>query len=439
MLPRIYGVFSTIVFIILFPLLFPVALFRPSFRYRLGERFARYRGLGKQAGGTVVWIHASSVGEVQAARALMQALDRDGEDLNFVLSVMTEQGHRVACRCLAESVSVIMAPLDAGCIVRRALRLIRPDLYICLETELWPAVLLGCRRSGVKMALLNGRLSERSLSGYLKIPGLMRSVVRTFDEIGVITAADRDRFLRLGADSGKIHVTGNSKYDLRMEKSDQARSFYRGLLGCGNREVFICGSIRHGEERMLLRTYRRLRQRGKEGLLLILAPRHLERLPGLEELLRGERLAFDRFSELGSRGRRHRVIVVDTMGELARLYAAGDYIFLGGSLVNRGGHNLMEAAFWGKPVYYGPFVGDYSDAAALLEAAGAGFPVADHRELGDRILEHMNNADAYRRACRMALEVVAAQRGAAGRQARIINSLLCRDGRTTTTSDARQS
>ncbi len=426
MLSRIYGLISAFVFIALFPLLLPIALLKPKYRYRLAERFGHYNKLFRQDSRQrlTVWIHASSVGEVQAARALIDELGRQNFPARFVVSVMTEQGYRVARHHFTDKITVLLAPLDVGFIVQRSLRQIKPDIYICLETELWPAMLLACRSAGVTMALLNGRLSERSLRSYRRFLWLMRPVVRSFSEIGVITQRDKERFQHLGVDSKRLQVTGNSKYDLVPAGDEAVREHYlRFFRLAKEKKVFICGSTRSGEEKLLLATYQYLRDQEPENFLLIIAPRHLERLPIVEKLLKEKRLKFDRFSAVKERGRRQDIVLVDTMGELSQLYSIGDYIFCGGSLVERGGHNVMEAAIWGKPVYYGPYMKDFRDATELLEAGGAGFPVKSEKELAEKILYHIHTPAEYIRACQNARTVTMDQHGAAKRQADIILKL----------------
>ncbi len=399
--------------------------------YGLEQRFGRYPDLAvnKIPGCRIVWIHASSVGEAQAAIILVIELLRTGEDLQIILTSTTEQGNRVALSRLPETVCCLMAPFDAPPVVRRTLQTLRPDIYICLETELWPIMLTEVRKAGVPMLLLNGRLSERSYSRYRWIRPFMCSLLQGFQSVAVITEADGQRFVGLGVPESRIQVCGNLKYDMPAAHGEEMRALCRQGLGVFHQAVFICGSTHEREEEMLLPVFRQLA--ASFPLLWVVAPRHLERLPAIETLFRRSGLAFDRYSELAVKGRCAEVVLVDTMGDLADLYAGGDFIFCGGSLVARGGHNIIEAARWGRPVYFGPYMKDFRDAAELLTATGGGFQVADTSELAALLLRHQAHSDEYQAACIKAAAMADQQRGSVERQAGIVAQLLASVGKDT--------
>ncbi len=431
MLYWIYGVLGTIFFPLLIPLLALAALIRPGVGHGLGQRLGNIKPVCSDNGDHTVtlWIHAASVGEVQAAHALIGELTARAANIFFVVTTMTEQGLRVAEKQLPTEVSCFLAPFDVPLLVRRVLGKIRPDTYICLETELWPAMLHEVRRAGVTMVLLNGRMSERSYRRYRLLRGFMKHLLAGFSGFAVIREEDGRRFAGLGADSSRILVAGNIKYDLARNEPAAARERYRSLLGLTDETVFLCGSTGTGEEQILAGVYRELRERSGRKIVWIVVPRHLERLPEVKQLLAGLGLGYDLYTELEITGRQHDVVLVDCMGELAGLYSAGDYNFCGGSLINDGGHNIMEAARWGKPVYYGPYMNDFLDALDLLEPAGAGFRVRDGRHLAAVILGHMRDRHGYEEAGAAAARVTAGQHGAAGRQAGLVLQLLAsRDG-----------
>ncbi len=437
MLYWIYGVLGTIFFPLLIPLFALAALIRPGSGHGLGQRLGNIKHVCADHGHhpVTLWIHAASVGEVQAAHALIVELTTRAANILFVVTTMTEQGRRVAKKQLPAEVSCFLAPLDVPFIVRRALERIRPDMYICLETELWPAMLNEVRRAGVKMVLLNGRMSERTYRRYRLLRGFMAHLLGGFSKLAVIRQADGRRFAGLGVDASRILVAGNIKYDLARNQPEAARERYRSLLGLTDETVFLCGSTGPGEEQILAGVYRELQERSGRKIVWIVAPRHLERLPEVKQLLAGLGLGYDLYTKLETRGRRHDVVLVDCMGELAGLYSAGDYNFCGGSLINDGGHNIMEAARWGKPVYYGPYMSDFLDALDLLEPAGAGFRVRDGRHLAAVILGHMQDRRGYEAAGAAAAGVTAGQQGAAGRQADLVLELLASrdDGATNKT------
>ncbi len=404
--------------------------------WQLTRRFGRYRDIDRSATASnrpqLIWIHAASVGEVQAARALIAVLVDTLPDAEIFLTTMTRQGRAVARTLLPARIRCELAPLDMPQVVDRALKLLQPDLYICLETEFWPVMLTKMRKAGVPMLLLNGRISECSFKQYQRIKGTVGAFLAGFSAVGVIREQDKERFCHLGVPAERIQVCGNMKYDLMQRKSggesaEPAGESYARLLGIqSDNIVFICGSTRTGEEKLLLPVFSRLQEKYSGRLLWILAPRHLERLPEVIALLDQAGLGYELFSQCtqGTRGstreRQENIILLDSIGELARLYAAGHYIFCGGSLVDKGGHNIMEPIAQGKPVFFGPFMQDFQDAVDLVVSAGAGVQVGSPDELADRLLEYPLGSPAYAQACRAAERLAQTQQGAAKRQAEMV-------------------
>jgi len=406
-------------------LLLPLAgLLSERYGYGLEQRLGRYQPAMKPetANAPLLWIHASSVGEVQAALILINALLDTGQAVRIVLSSTTEQGQKMAAARLGTKISCVLAPLDFPPAVRQALRFFRPSLYIGLETELWPVMLTTLGQTNVPKLLLNGRLSERSLQRYLKIPHFIGPLVAGFRALAVITPEDGARFVALGAGEGAVHVCGNIKYDMPANQGAEKRRLLRQRLGVSDQPVFLCGSTHEGEEELLWPVVRTLSQ--EWPLVWVVAPRHLHRLPAVVSFLRQNGLAYDLYSELDSRPRVQSVVLVDTMGDLADLYCAGDYLFCGGSLVKRGGHNIMEAARWGRPVYYGPNMKDFKDAARLLRDNGGGFQVTDSQALLTLLRWHHTHPDAYNLSCRQAAETAAGQRGSVARQVALVLQVL---------------
>jgi 3-deoxy-D-manno-octulosonic-acid transferase len=409
-------------------LLLPLARFLGKrYGYGFEQRLGRYRSAIRPdaSSAPLLWIHASSVGEVQAAIILIQALLRTGSAVQIVLSSTTEQGQKMAAARLGAPISCVLAPLDFPPAVRRALRFFRPELYIGLETELWPVMLTALGRAGVPKLLLNGRLSERSLGRYLHLPTFIGPLVAGFQALSVITADDGARFVALGAPPTKVRVSGNLKYDMPAENQDGARQRLRRHLGVAQESVFVCGSTHEGEEELLWPVVQTLLR--EWPLVWVVAPRHLERIPAVVSFFRRVDLAYDLYSELPHKARAHQVVLVDTMGDLADLYSGGDFIFCGGSLVDRGGHNIIEAARWGRPVYYGPHMKDFNDAARLLRDNGGGFQVTDSQALLRLLRHHHAHPEAYALACRQAAETAASQRGAVTRQVELV--LQCLEGK----------
>jgi len=402
---------------------------------RLGSLRQRFGFLPAAAeGGTpVVWVHAASVGEVRAARSVLTEMGRQRIAATVVVTTVTQQGNIAARRELGPDVRVYYAPLDLPWVVRRFIQAVNPRVYVCLETELWPTALRLLDRHGAALLLLNGRMSERSFRRYARFRNFFSQIIGRFQALAVISRADRKRFELLGASPERIRVCGNIKYDLgRHFPGEKERrrviSRLRGLLRLNNSgPVLVAGSTHGGEEQHILDA-RALLKEHLPGLTVILAPRHLERLAGIERLLAQQGVTHQLYSGLEAGKRAADVILVDRMGELAALYAVADYAFCGGSLVDKGGHNIMEPAVWGKPPFHGPHMKDFADARALLEKERACYPVRSAKELAEQILYLERHPRQYAEAGVRAAKVARAQQGAAAKQVELIKSALAGSG-----------
>lgn len=416
-----YRLLIGVAFYSLLPFLLIFVLISGRHREGLRQRFGLYPAVLQRKEGPRIWLHAASVGEVQAARAIIAELRSLLPEAEYVLTTMTLHGRKVAEQLLAPDVVCLLAPLDVPGVVGRVVRKLEPDIYVCIETELWPLLLRQLSSSGIQAVQVNGRLSSRAMNRYRRTAFFFKEVLANFHAMAVISETDRQRYLELGAATSRVQVLGNVKYDLRIPvEKEKVRGYFRQILGVEEgMTVFVAGSTHTGEEEMLLPLMTRLAAEGR--WIFVIAPRHMRRLSELQEMYRAKRIDFELFSDLRSgRKRRNSVVILDSLGELADLYAAATFIFCGGSLVERNGHNVMEAAIWEKAVFYGPSMGDFHDAAQLLEAAGAGFMIRDAEDLAGRILAFCKTPDLYRQACLRAGQVASAQLGAAGKQAKMI-------------------
>jgi len=416
---RILGMALRVLLVLITPFL---KLLVPA--WDLDLRLSRFPAVDRDDQRKLVWIHAASIGEIQAARVLITALTAGHCSCRFYVTTMTRQGREVALAQLPADVQCALAPLDTPQAVSGALQAIQPDMYICLETELWPLMLTRTRQAGIPMLLLNGRMSERSCRQYRRIQKTMATLLNGFAGFAVIRDVDGERYRKLGAKADRIHVCGNMKYDLQVGNSAKIQEKYRRILDLTNETVFVCGSTRSGEEKLLSGVYNRLQKQMAADLLWIIAPRHLNRLADVQELLEGSGLKYDLLSSCRGQGRQHDIVLVDSMGELAELYSVGDYIFCGGSLVDKGGHNIMEPIRLQRPVYFGPFMKDYLDAVELVLSAGAGFQVENADELAECLISHIRHPAKYLQACRAAVTLAESQHGAVQRQADMVMALL---------------
>lgn len=339
---------------------------QPAYFQRWLERYAIYRGPAQTR---TLWLHAVSVGEVNAAIPLVNALRRGRPDLRLLVSTITPTGSDRARAAWGDSVEHVYLPYDLPGAVGRFLRHHKPCAALIMETELWPNLLFGCRDRGIPAYILNARLSERSLRGYRALAPLVSRALRTVRTVAAQSRADGERFIQLGARAEQVIETGNLKFDVNVP--DALEEF---ALEChrhtGERPVWIAASTHEDEEAATVGMHRRLRERFP-GLLLLWAPRHPERFRVVAETARSAGWQVSTRSRARWPQPGDDVFVIDTLGELMSFYACADVAFVGGSLQAIGGHNLLEPAATGTPIVTGPHLHNFVEIAQRLEDAGA--------------------------------------------------------------------
>lgn len=399
-------------------------------RYRAGlrQRFGRIpkAAMAPLQGVRPLWLHAVSVGEVIAAVPLVNALRRHFPELPILVSTVTETGQTTAREKMAADAYVYF-PLDYPWVVRRVIARVQPRLFLMVETEIWPNVLRELARQQIPAILVNGRISPRSFRGYRRLRPFMRQVLQSITSFGMQTKLDAERIIGIGAEPSRVQVTGNIKYDLPLAPlSNAEEQQLRDDLGLGHAPVFMAGSTHRGEEELVIAAYLQARAR-VPTLRLLLAPRHLDRLDEIDTLLRRYQLTARRRSQgsLPSHGTEASALVLDTIGELAKVYAVGTVVFVGGSFVPIGGHNVLEPAAHRKPILFGPHMHNFHQiASALLEAGGA-LQMQTAESLG----EHVSTLLRYPERCQSlgeaAYQVLRENQGAIGRTVELIGPLLC--------------
>lgn len=378
------------------------------------------------AGKGAIWVHAVSVGETMAVKPLLRELKRRFPERPLVLSSVTETGRSVAVT-IAEADVVVYFPFDFGFAVSRALQLVSPSLIVVVETEIWPNFLRHARRMGIPAVMVNGRISDRSFPRYLRFSRFFAPILNNLSALCMQSDEDARRIIAIGAPGERVFVTRNLKYDLPVktrspEEREELRRRYR--LPAGARIITV-GSSHAGEEEAVAETYLRLLA-GSPGLFLVLVPRHPERAAEVGAILEGRGLSFVRRSGLDgapapSAGG---VLLVDTIGELMNLYALSDVVFVGGSLVPVGGHNLLEPASVGAPVLFGPHMHNFREIAALMLAAGAGEQVNDRHGLEAALGRLLADEVARLAMGESGARLMAEQGGAAARHLEIIGRFL---------------
>jgi len=396
------------------------ALFNPEYRGRLGQRLGFVQRAARPGS---VWIHAVSVGEVQAAAGLVSELQRRYPTLPIVLTTVTPTGAQRARSLFKEGVQICYLPYDLPGSVGRFLDRISPQAVVILETEIWPTLYhqLGQRR--IPLLLGSARVSTRSVDRYRRMASLFRDTLSHGILIGAQTPADADRFRAIGAAPGRVQVTGNIKYDLAIPVAtiDAGRAL-RQQWGAG-RPVWIAGSTHEGEEEAALAAHAVVRARHPDTLLL-LVPRHPQRFDAVRALLRKRGVPCAQRSSGTLPAPGDQVFLIDTLGELQMFYAAADIAFVAGSLVPIGGHSLLEPAVLGLPMLSGPHTHNSQDIADLFEQVGALRIVRSQEELGYRLIEWIGDPERARATGALGREAVAANRGAVDRLVAMIEPLL---------------
>ncbi len=361
--------------------------------------------------GPVAWVHAVSVGEAIAAAPLVEGLRRAYPDLPVVVTTVTDTGARVVRDRFAEAAAHRFFPVDLPGAARRVIGAINPAFLVCMETELWPNTLRVLAQRGVPVMVANGRLSDRSFRRYALVRPLLRTLLDDIRVFAMQSQEDARRIIALGAAAERVFVTGNVKNEPAPDPAGSVELWSR-LLGLRpGQRVWIAGSTHRGEEEAVLTAHATARQSCPD-LVLVIAPRHPERVPEVLALVTGRGWPVVRRSELPRQRPGDAVIVVDTVGELAPLYAVADVVFLGGSLVPLGGHNMLEPALRRKPVLFGPHTTNFRDAAALLTGAGGGIVVTDAEALTAQLTRLLQDDELRLRLGTQAYEAVASRQGA---------------------------
>jgi len=409
---------------------------REGFRQRLGSMPPEVNALG-ESGDPVIWVHAVSVGEVAAVQPFLRQLRLLQPLARIVLSTTTPTGQRLARNKLeAEIDALIYFPFDFQFVVQRTLNAINPRLLVMVETELWPNILSAAKRGSVATALINGRISDRAYRKDLLARPILALALARLDVVCAQSEQDAERFKRLGAAPERVVVMGNTKFDEQFPLVAEAEAAkWRHDFGFPqDAAVLVAGSTHPGEEELVLDAFAQLR-RDNPGLQLVIAPRHPERGDEVERLVNEHGYASYRRSrvlteiESGKQvtvtpGPEVRVIILDTIGELARVFAIATVVFMGGSLVAKGGHNLLQPLAQGCPVIFGPYMNNFRDITEIVLREGAGQQVQNLEELVTQAGELLASAEQRQALRERGSALIAKYSGASERMAERVSALL---------------
>jgi len=403
-------------------LFFPVILFKlitvPKYRGGMTQKLGRLRKSVLQVikGSRPIWIHAVSVGEVMAAHPLIRELKKKYPHRKLILSTVTVTGNYTARRRVPEADAVFYFPFDFPCIVRRVIQGINPQIVLVAETELWPNFFRELKRAGIPSAVINGRISPSSHKNYRKLNKFFSQVFDNVTLFCMQSEADAVRIKDIGADPGKVIITGNLKFDQKLPVNTSAP-----VSIASGKKVITAGSTHRGEEATLLDVFKHLRQKYPD-LLLIIAPRHPERFNEVEGLI--NKAGYDCQRRTKLHGPVKDVLLLDTIGELRSFYSLCDIAFIGGSLVKVGGHNLLEPAAMKKPVIFSRYMFNFKEISEALLSAGGGIMVKDKTELYTQIDNLLSDKELARSIGERAFSVIEMNSGAARKTIEAVGRLI---------------
>ncbi len=408
-----------LIYTLLLSLLMPLILLRlywrgrsnPAYRQRIAERFGR---VATPATSVQVWIHAVSVGETMAARPLIEKLIAEYGEQAVYVSTTTPTGSDTVRRLFADRVLHGYFPYDLPWLAARYLKRIQPALFISMETEIWPNFWHQCQRNGIPLMLANARLSSRSTRRYRRVCGFISSVLNQATLIACRNAQDKQHFLSLGVQAEKVKVVGDIKLDIQLQQADKEQGKqWRAQWGT-NRPVLVAASTHQGEDTMLLDAFATL-QKSIPDLLIILVPRHPERFAEVSQLIDNYGYKQQKRSAQQPFAATTEVILGDSMGEMMSWYHSADVVFVGGSLVNTGGHNPLEPLACQVPVVSGPHTFNFATLFAQLQQADAIRIAQNQDELVQQLDELLKNKQLQHEITSKGMQIIQQNKGATER------------------------
>ena len=422
-------IFYNILSIIALPVLLVAVVAKKKYRKGLCQRMGFIpKSVHDQLKGVhPFWIHAVSVGEVIASIPIIKKIKEVYPQKKIVLSTITSTGHDTARKKIPEIDFLIYFPYDFFFIVKKVLTIVNPCIFIHTETEIWPNFLFFLHQREIPSVIVNGRISSKSCRHYKLFKWFFKKVFNKVSAFGMQSLVDYQRVIDIGADPQKVLITGNMKFDQKIpDVNDRFNERLLNELNLGlENKIFIAGSTHSAEEDIILEVFQKLIKK-YSNLILILAPRHPERFSEVEKLVKKKGLAVYRKSQITKYQHlsRPQVILMDTIGELAQFYSIGEVIFVGGSLVNIGGHNILEPLVYKKPVIFGPYIQNVSEFVDVLIESGAGILVTTKDDLLFQAQRLLSDKEEAQMCGERGFQVIKVNQGATEKNFEIIKSFL---------------
>jgi 3-deoxy-D-manno-octulosonic-acid transferase len=393
----------------------------PSYRTKWYERFGFVDW--KNSNKPLIWIHAVSVGEVNAAKPIVSSLLKKYPHYQIIITTVTPTGANTVLQHHGDNVKNFYLPYDAPFCVRKFIQKINPSILIVMETEIWPNLYQACHYANVPIVIVNARLSQKSMKGYQLVSSLTKNTLKFVDKIAAQTEVDADRFISLGAQHEKVSVVGNLKFDIDIPQSIKEEAEPLRHYFSVNRPVWMAASTHPGEEEIILNAHKGILSKYPDAIL-ILAPRHPERSEKISLLCKRMNFSLVRRTEKMSFDSNHNVFLLDTLGELQLYYAASEVAFVGGSLVNAGGQNMLEPASLNLPIITGPYTYNFFEVSKLLLENEALLLVSTDEQLAIKVIELLGDANRRHSMGERAKAVILANRGSSERAIALIEPYL---------------
>lgn len=419
----IYFLYNLVIFL-LFILMTPLFLFQVLFNKKKRGSIPQRLGfinnkIFEIKDKKIIWIHAGSTGEIKIAKNLIDELNVSINNAQFVVSYGGTSGKKIASKLLEEYYSFYL-PIDLLFIIKKFIRKLNPDVFILIENGLWPNLIYELNKIDCKMCLTNFKIDENSVGAYNNSNFFLKRVLNKFDLISLQNESDKKNLIKIGVDKDLLNINGNLKYDIvasNVANNKTLNKIKNNLFLLDKQNIIVAGSTHDGEEKILLDTYRKLKQKYKD-LILIIAPRNLERVQKINELVSTYNYKSSLKSDVDSL---NDIIIIDTMGDLAEIYGISKLAFIGGTLANKGGHNLYEPLVYGVPVLYGPFIANIRQTAEMLTEKKIAFKVKDSNELYTIIDRFLDNANELKKVNRRINNIISKNKEAISEN---INSII---------------
>ena len=426
----IYNILTVIIVILALPVFVMRLIREHGFGKRLWQSFGflSHNDVAPVAHKNCIWLHAASVGEIVAASPIIKEIRREFPGKPVLVSVVTATGYEMANRIIKDADSIIFYPFDLPFVSYGVVKRIRPSAFMMVETELWPNFLKALGHFSIPVMMVNGRISDKSVGRYRYLGSVLKDMLNTVDKFCMQSAIDAEYIIRLGAEPRRVFITGNTKFDQNYTSVtlEQKQNLCRQLGLEHAFPVVVAGSTHKGEEEILLTALKNVRRTFPQ-IKLVIAPRDILRIDELISLATNFGFVAVRRTTLqNNHSEDHDIVLLDSIGELGKIYSIGTVIYVGGSLVPTGGHNILEPAAHGKPILIGPHMFNFKDTYALFSKREACITINNAANLAEKILYILNNEQVRLRMERETLAIIDENRGAAHKTMRYLREILSR-------------